>query len=99
MCLDGGSPEQAGNTVTFEPCTANPVARQMRGQNDYSAFQGTTDGVTLNSLCMNVSVPGTSSVVNLGDSATRDSACYGAWSEQKTLFPDARRPARAAPGR
>jgi hypothetical protein len=90
MCLDGGSPEAAGNTVKFQLCAAATTPRQQWGENDYSAFQGTTDGVNLNQLCMNVATPQTSSVVKLGAAPDENSAnCYVDWSDRKTLFPDA----------
>jgi Tfp pilus assembly protein PilX len=89
MCLDGGSPQADGNTVRFQPCSATTVARQQWGENDYSAFQGTTDGVTLNTFCINVATPNTSSVVKLGSTAADESNCYVNWNDRKTMFPDA----------
>ncbi len=89
MCLDAGWPQTDGNTVTFQPCSATTVPRQQWGENDYSAFQGTTDGVDLNQFCMNVSAPGSSSVVKIADTTINDTNCHVGWDWRKTLFPDA----------
>jgi hypothetical protein len=86
MCLE--APPQAGAYVRFQPCAATPVPRQRWGQNDYSAFQGTTDGVHLNNFCFNVEPPGTlGSRIRLGNAATDPGACYTAWDNRKTFFP------------
>ena len=90
MCLDGGSPVAAGNTVRFQPCAATTVTRQQWGENDYSAFQGTSDGVGLNDLCFNVATPNANSVIKLGQALDDNHvACYYGWDDMKTMFPDA----------
>jgi hypothetical protein len=89
MCLDAGTPHVANAPVRFRPCEASTIPRQQWGQNDYSAFQGTSDGVSLDRFCFNIVSPGTSgSRVVLGDSATDPAACYVAWDSRKTFFPD-----------
>jgi hypothetical protein len=88
MCLDA-SPS-AGATVKFQPCAATPTPRQQWGQNDYSAFQGTTDGVNFNQYCFNIVTPGqTDSLVKLGDSNAVSLRCYDDWTPDKTFYPDA----------
>jgi hypothetical protein len=90
MCLDGGSPPAAGTIVKFQVCAATTIARQQWGQNDLGAFQGTTDGVSLNQFCMNVSSPGTASLVKLARAPSANSdECYNFWDDTKTVFPDA----------
>ena len=83
MCLD--ALPKANEYVRFQPCAATPVPRQRWGQNDYSAFEGTTDGVNLNDLCFNVvgqSKPG--SLIRLGD---KSNDCDNDWTNHKTFFP------------
>jgi hypothetical protein len=88
MCVY--APPSAGAVVEFRGCTATTSARQQWGQNDYSAFQGTSDGVNLNNLCINLTTPvGTGSAVVLRDANQDQNACFVAWSENKTFFPDA----------
>ncbi|GII04166.1 RICIN domain-containing protein [Planobispora takensis] len=67
MCLDAGeTPQAVGAYVTFEPCR-NRTPRQQWSVNSSSNFQGTSDGVTLNSRCFNMQSPGVaSSYVVLG---------------------------------
>jgi hypothetical protein len=65
MCLDAAP--TTGTLVTFQPCVSPAVPRQRWSLNDSSHFQGTTDGVNLNSLCFRIQTPNTSgSFVVLG---------------------------------
>jgi hypothetical protein len=65
MCLDAAP--TSGTLVTFQPCVSPAAARQRWSLNDSSHFQGTTDGVNLNSLCFRIQTPNTSgSFVVLG---------------------------------
>jgi hypothetical protein len=89
MCLDGGAVPTANAKVRFRACVRPTVPRQQWGQNDYSAFQGTTDGINLNEFCMNVSVPNTDSDIITGKAAsTASPVCYDKWDDAKTTFPD-----------
>ena len=62
LCLDGGSPETAGNRVTLRPC-ANPTQPQQQWNFDSSAgFKGTTkegDILRANNLCLALKAPNT----------------------------------------
>jgi hypothetical protein len=65
MCLEAAP--TSGTLVAFQPCVDPPVARQRWSLNDSSRFQGTTDGVNLNSLCFVIQTPNTSgSLLALG---------------------------------
>jgi hypothetical protein len=90
LCLDAGTPQVAGAYVRFQPCASATVPHQQWGENDYSAFQGTTDGATLNNFCINVQDVGTlGSRMILNDQTKNNDACYKDWSPLKTFFPDA----------
>jgi Ricin-type beta-trefoil lectin domain len=66
MCLDAPVPHATGGLVTFQPCGSR-LAQQQWSLNDSSNFQGTGDGVTLDSFCFNLKVAGgTNSDVILG---------------------------------
>jgi hypothetical protein len=56
MCLDAGTPHATDAYLTFQPCLGR-VARQQWSLNDYSNFQGTGNGVALDSYCLNVQSP------------------------------------------
>jgi len=65
MCLDAAP--TTGTYVTFQACANPAAARQRWSLNDSSHFQGTTDGVNLNSLCFRIQTPNTAgSFVVLG---------------------------------
>ena len=65
MCLDAAP--TSGTLVTFQPCVSPAAARQRWSLNDSSRFQGTTDGINLNSLCFVIQTPNTSgSLIALG---------------------------------
>nr|BFE84817.1 hypothetical protein GCM10020093_074180 [Planobispora longispora] len=67
MCLDAGSPQRTGATVAFQPCDARRIPQQQWSLNNNSNFQGTTNGVGLNSFCFNLKNPGLAgSLVVLG---------------------------------
>jgi hypothetical protein len=89
MCVDGGAVATNNATVRFQPCVVPTVARQQWGQNDYSAFQGTSDGINLNEYCLDVAVPNTASFIRTGLAPnTSSAACYKEWDDIKTTFPD-----------
>jgi hypothetical protein len=58
MCLDAPIVHATGGQVTFQPCGSR-LARQQWSLNDSSNFQGTGDGVALDSFCFNLRTPGT----------------------------------------
>jgi hypothetical protein len=65
MCLDAAP--ASGTLVTFQPCVSPAAARQRWSLNDSSRFQGTTDGISLNSLCFVIQTPNTAgSLIALG---------------------------------
>ena len=65
MCLDAAP--TTGDPVTFQPCVQpDRQPRQQWSLNDSSNFQGTTDGVTLNSLCFAPDAGTFGSFVGLG---------------------------------
>jgi hypothetical protein len=89
MCVDAGSRPAHQSSVTFRPCAATTTPSQQWGLNDYSAFQGTTDGINLNNFCLNVRDPGTNlSPVVLGNQSNDQNACEKGFSENKTFFTD-----------
>jgi hypothetical protein len=89
MCVDAGSRPAHQSPVTFRPCAATTTPSQQWGLNDYSAFQGTTDGINLNNFCLNVRDPGTNlSPVVLGNKGNDQNACEKGFSENKTFFTD-----------
>nr|WP_068928153.1 ricin-type beta-trefoil lectin domain protein [Planobispora rosea] len=67
MCLDTDSSQQSGAVVVFRPCEDLRTPKQQWSLNNNSNFQGTTNGVTLNSFCFNLKNPGLAgSLVVLG---------------------------------
>ncbi|MBG0830665.1 RICIN domain-containing protein [Planomonospora sp. ID67723] len=57
MCLDAGSPHRTGASVLFQPCL-DRTPRQQWSLNNNSNFQGTSNGVALNSFCLSLRNPG-----------------------------------------
>jgi hypothetical protein len=53
MCLDAPLPHKTGDPVTFQPCLGRS-ARQQWSLNNNGNFQGTSDGVNLDSFCINL---------------------------------------------
>jgi hypothetical protein len=65
LCLDAAP--TSGTLVAFQPCSSPPAARQRWSLNDSSRFQGTTDGINLNSLCFVIQTPNSAnSLIALG---------------------------------
>jgi ricin-type beta-trefoil lectin protein len=58
MCLAAPTPHATGGSVTFQPCGIR-LARQQWSLNDSSNFQGTGNGVSLDSFCFNLVTAGT----------------------------------------
>ncbi|MET8148423.1 ricin-type beta-trefoil lectin domain protein [Actinoplanes sp. NPDC049668] len=58
MCLDAPIPRKSGDLVTFKPCEALKTARQQWSLDNSSNFRSTTNGVDLDSFCLNLSTPG-----------------------------------------
>ncbi len=93
LCLDA-----AGHLdpVVFQPCSAVVSVRQQWSLNDRGSFEGTTDGVTLNSTCFHLTSPGTvgSAVVlhaaanDPAGAAQLDRACRTEYSSARTFTPD-----------
>ena len=52
LCLDAPMPRKANDIVTFEHCLGR-VARQQWSLDDSSNFRSTSDGVNLDSFCLN----------------------------------------------
>ncbi|GAT65324.1 beta-galactoside-specific lectin 3 [Planomonospora sphaerica] len=69
MCLDAGSPQKTGANVVFQPCKGR-TPQQQWSLNDNSNFQGTGNGVTMNSFCFNLKNPGAPGGVVLGSCGT-----------------------------
>lgn len=88
MCLDAGAVPHttAGALVRFLPCGAATQAQQQWGYNDTSNFEGTSDGVTLDGYCFNVSVPDMAgSPVVLGTGTD----CKQTYDNKETFSPEA----------
>ena len=97
MCLDAGSPHAAGSLVQFQPCAATTKPQQQWSINDQANFEGTSDGVNLDTLCFNVQNPNTAgSLVVLGAKAA--GKCYGGYDIVQTFSPEAAVGAGAAGG-
>jgi hypothetical protein len=58
MCLDAPMPRTSGDTVVFKPCLGR-VARQQWSLDNSSNFRSTSDGINLDSFCLNLSPAGT----------------------------------------
>jgi hypothetical protein len=95
MCVDGGPTPTDLAPVRLQPCAATTVPSQQWGHNDFSAFQGTSNGTDLNNFCLIASVPGSASDIVLGDKTRHPATGAGAacdgdvYSAKKTFFPDA----------
>lgn len=95
MCLDAGPANN--EAVLFQPCSATTVARQQWSLNDRANFEGTTNGVDLNSTCFHLSTAGTAgSPVVLHATAAdpagvsqQDAACGGDYTNNRSFAPDA----------
>jgi hypothetical protein len=83
MCLDGGSTPGVGGLVVTRPCIVPAPPRQRWSYNDWRNFEGTTDGVSLNGLCLN----NAAGVLRLG--GTADGKCRGNVDRVQSLSPDA----------
>lgn len=57
LCLDSPLPHNNGNPVKFQPCLGRS-ARQQWSLNDGGNFQGTSNGVALDSYCINLKTAG-----------------------------------------
>ncbi len=94
MCVDGGTTPTDLTPVTLQACSATTVPRQQWGHNDFAAFQGTSNGVDFNDFCLNMSTPGSTSDIVLGDRTKHPAtgaaaSCDGdVYSANKTFFPD-----------
>ncbi|MFC4058203.1 ricin-type beta-trefoil lectin domain protein [Planomonospora corallina] len=58
MCLDAGESQRTNAAVEFQPCQDRRTPRQQWSLNDNSSFQGTSNGVTMNSYCFSLKSPG-----------------------------------------
>jgi len=65
LCLDSAAPPATGAAVVFQPCLGRQ-ARQQWSLDNSSNFRGTTDGVNLNSFCLNASRAGAAGPIVLG---------------------------------
>jgi len=52
MCVDAGTPEVTGAVAKLQPCGFPKLIQQQWSLDDNSYFEGTTDGKTLNKLCL-----------------------------------------------
>jgi len=57
MCLDVPLPHNAGDFVSFQPCQ-NRTAPQQWSLDDNSNFRGTSNGIDIENLCLNLATPG-----------------------------------------
>jgi hypothetical protein len=58
MCIDGGaSPEAVNTVVRVQPCGQTIKPQQQWSLNDSAALQGTDNGTSLNSFCLNEKTP------------------------------------------
>lgn len=87
MCLDSGTPHAAGQVVKLQPCAPTTRPQQQWIFNAYANFEGTADGFTPDTYCLNVKTPGAPGGVVLGSVAT--STCRGAYDTRQTFAPDA----------
>jgi hypothetical protein len=79
MCVDGGASEAAGGSVTLQPCVSPKTNQQQWSLDDSSKFEGTSDGKTLNKLCLNPQTANTAgSFVILG--SLNAGTCGTLWS-------------------
>ncbi|MGA5304071.1 RICIN domain-containing protein [Nucisporomicrobium flavum] len=62
MCLDAPLPHTSKDPVTFQPCLGRS-ARQQWSLNNSGNFQGTSDGVNLDSSCLNLKTAGAPDVL------------------------------------
>jgi hypothetical protein len=70
LCLDAGWPQVPTAVVVFERCGTTTLPRQQWSFNTASGFFGTSDGKTLNDVCLSVEQPDTpGSRVLLNDTA------------------------------
>ncbi|TQS45398.1 RICIN domain-containing protein [Cryptosporangium phraense] len=87
MCLDAGTPEAAGSVIYLQPCALVTLPQQQWSYNDSANFEGTTNGSTLNGLCMNVQSPNTAgSFLALG--STSGGKCRAGTNTIVNFFPE-----------
>ena len=65
LCLDSAVPPKTDAAVVFQPCLGRQ-ARQQWSLDNSSNFRGTSDGVNLNSFCLNASKAGAAGPIVLG---------------------------------
>jgi Ricin-type beta-trefoil lectin domain len=95
LCLDAGPTNN--EAVLFQPCSATTVARQQWSLNDRANFEGTTNGIDLNSICFHLTTAGAAgSPVVLHATASdpsgvsqQDAACNGDYTNNRSFAPDA----------
>ncbi|AGL14715.1 ricin-type beta-trefoil lectin domain protein [Actinoplanes sp. N902-109] len=65
MCLEAPMPHATNGALTFQPCLGR-VAKQQWSLNDSSAFQGTSNGSSLDNFCINAATAGSAGALVLG---------------------------------
>ncbi len=82
LCLDAGSSSPAaGTNVALQPCVSPKAIQQQWSLDDASYFEGTSDGKTLNGLCLNAQSPNVAGTfVILGKKSA--GTCTTLWSPE-----------------
>jgi hypothetical protein len=79
MCLDAGLAPMSQDPVKFQPCGTNTLPQQQWSTNDSQNLQGTTNGTSLNGLCLVVKSP------NVDGSPVVVGSCGGGYDNVHTF--------------
>ncbi len=81
VCVDAGSPQATGSVAKVQPCVSPKAIQQQWSLDDASYFEGTSDGKTLNGLCLNAQSPNVAGTfVILGKKSA--GTCTTLWSPE-----------------